>query len=86
MGRGIDKIREYIANKHDHSRSFSDDDDIIENRLIDSLQFVEFIHYIEEISGISVDMEDLDIENFRTVSRIDRAFFSREPQNVELSR
>jgi acyl carrier protein len=76
MSRDIDRIRQYITNKHNGQRLFTDQDDIIQNRLIDSLQFVEFILFIEEVSGIAINMESLDIENFRSIDNIKQAFFA----------
>lgn len=76
MSRDIDKVRQYIADKHNGLRQFGDDDDIIENRLIDSLQFVEFVLYLEELTGTAINMETINIEDFRTISKIESAFFA----------
>ena len=75
MKEKIENIRQYIVQKHNGVCQFSDHDDIIENRLIDSLQFVEFILYIEEMSGTAIDMESLNIDDFRTISSIEQVFF-----------
>lgn len=75
MREKIENIRQYVAQKQGGSCQVGDHDDIIENRLIDSLQFVEFILYIEEQSGTAIDKESLNIEDFRTISSIEKAFF-----------
>ena len=71
MTTQIDKIRDYIQGKNPDF-DLNNSTDIIENRLIDSLQFVEFMLFIEEVSGCKFDMENLDIEHFRSLDAIER--------------
>ena len=69
MTAQIERIKAYIQEKNpDFDLQMSSD--IIENRLIDSLQFVEFVMFIEEVSGCKLDMENLDIEDFRSLDSI----------------
>jgi acyl carrier protein len=44
--------------------------DLIDTGLVDSLTFVEFVAQLEEGFGIRVSLEDLEIDRFRTISRI----------------
>ncbi len=76
MSSNIDMVRQYIASKLKGARKFEDHDDIFENRLIDSLQFVEFTIYIEELTGKKVDLETINLDDFRTISKIERVFFA----------
>jgi acyl carrier protein len=46
--------------------------DLIEEGLLDSLVLVELLVGLEDTFAISVDVVDLDIEDFRTVRRIGR--------------
>ena len=46
------------------------DADLFENGLIDSLAFVELLMKLEQEFGVSVAVDDLEIENFRTIERI----------------
>jgi D-alanine--poly(phosphoribitol) ligase subunit 2 len=50
----------------------SDDTDLIEEGLLDSLVFVELLVGLEDTFGIQIDIVDLDIEDFRTVRQIGR--------------
>lgn len=70
-----EKIRKYIESLQKDPCSFTDADDLIENRLIDSLQFMDFVLYIEELSGKEISMEGLNIEDFRSVDKIAASFF-----------
>jgi D-alanine--poly(phosphoribitol) ligase subunit 2 len=66
-----DRIRqlfEDVVNIEVHS----DDTDLIEEGLLDSLVFVELLVGLEDTFGIHVDIVDLDIEDFRTVRQIGR--------------
>jgi acyl carrier protein len=46
------------------------EDDLIETGLLDSLMLVELVLYIEQTFNVSPSLEDLEIENFATVSRM----------------
>jgi len=46
--------------------------DLIDTGLVDSLAFVEFLAQLEAGFGIHVSLEDLEIDRFRTISRIAR--------------
>ena len=53
-----------------HRQVPSVDTDLIDTGLVDSLTFVEFLAQLEEGFGIQVSLEDLEIDHFRTISRI----------------
>ncbi|MEU8629765.1 acyl carrier protein [Streptomyces sp. NPDC048669] len=50
------------------------DEDLIEARLIDSMDFLEFIDLLEEISGSSIDLQEVTIDDFRTLNRVRERF------------
>ncbi|MCI4041577.1 MULTISPECIES: acetyl xylan esterase [unclassified Streptomyces] len=50
------------------------DEDLIEARLIDSMDFLEFIDLLEEISGDSIDLQEVTIDDFRTLARVKERF------------
>ncbi|MFE3068718.1 acyl carrier protein [Streptomyces sp. NPDC059247] len=52
------------------------DEDLIEARLIDSMDFLEFIDLLEELSGTSIDLQDVTIDDFRTLGRVRERFLS----------
>ncbi|MFG2847122.1 phosphopantetheine-binding protein [Kitasatospora sp. NPDC048296] len=53
------------------------DQDLIDLRILDSMALVEFLFLLEEVTGEPVDPERIDVENLRTLNRIDTAFLSR---------
>jgi len=48
----------------------SDDTDLFATGGLDSLSFVELLVEIEREYGIGVSLEDLELENFRSIGRI----------------
>ena len=48
----------------------SGDVDLLETGLVDSVKIVELVLEIEQRFGVSLPFEELEIEDFRTVSRI----------------
>ncbi|AZK92599.1 MULTISPECIES: hypothetical protein [Streptomyces] len=52
------------------------DEDLIEARLIDSMDFVEFVELLEEISGSSIDLQEVTIDDFRTLGRVEQRFLT----------
>jgi acyl carrier protein len=71
----IQRIHQFIIDKHDGPAVFTDTDDLIENGLIDSLQFVEFVMLIAELSGRDILLDDLKIDEIRTIAAIRATFF-----------
>jgi D-alanine--poly(phosphoribitol) ligase subunit 2 len=65
----------------------SDDADLFEAGLLDSLAFVELLLQLEREFGVTASVEDLELDNFRSIDRI-AAFvsqsFARPPQVVLL--
>jgi len=50
----------------------SPDTDLIESGLLDSMQLVELLLGIEEQFGVRVSIEELDLDDLRTLARIAR--------------
>ncbi len=46
------------------------DTDLFETGILDSLRFVELLAALEETFGIRVSVEDLEIDDFRNLTRI----------------
>ncbi|MEU1055526.1 phosphopantetheine-binding protein [Streptomyces sp. NPDC005876] len=58
-------------------RKLTPDQDYIAEGLIDSLLALELVTRVETLFGIEVEVDDLDLDNFRTASRV-AAFVSRK--------
>jgi acyl carrier protein len=75
----IERLREWLIahNKDLTPDTLTLDYDLIEARAVDSLSSLEFVLYIEELSGQELDMTALkDTDNFRTLRSIHTTFLS----------
>lgn len=74
----MDAVRGFIRDRNPTLGQLSDDMDLIDSRAINSLAFVEFIFLLEELTGAPIDPEDLDLDDFRTLTAIEARFFEQE--------
>lgn len=64
-------IKEFVA-KHLNGLEFTDDQDLIASGLVNSLFAVQIVMFVENTLGVPVVGDDLDIQNFCSVTRIHR--------------
>ena len=81
---GFDFVRDYLESRYETAQraapggpvaALAPDYDLIENRVLDSLAFVEFILLVEEHSGREISIDSVSSEDFRTVDSIRKRFF-----------
>jgi len=65
------KLTELFARKLNLDVS-SVDTDLVETGLLDSLTLVELLAQLEETFGVSISIDDLEFENFRSIASIAR--------------
>ncbi|MFF3889172.1 acyl carrier protein [Streptomyces sp. NPDC001914] len=71
----MDEIITWIRSKNPElDGEISGDTDLIESRLIASISFLEFISLLEDLSGKSIDVGSLSVDDFRTIDRIKENF------------
>ncbi len=63
-------IREWLQENVTGNREVSDDEQLIENGVLTSLQTVELVMFLEDRFGVTVEDEELDEENFSSVRTI----------------
>lgn len=74
-GADMQQIADWIKAKNPTlAREIDPHEDLIEGRLIDSLDFLEFIYLLEELSGRSIDLQEVSVDDFRTLERISERF------------
>lgn len=78
MAEGLQQIKDWILKRHNDREDIAADLDLIENRLIDSLSFVEFVFLLEQLSGRSIEMETLEVDAIRSLNAIEANFFTVE--------
>ncbi|HEY7657136.1 MAG TPA: phosphopantetheine-binding protein [Burkholderiales bacterium] len=60
-------VRGFIASSIDIA-TFDDDDNLFEKGIVNSLFAVQLMTFIEKTFALEVGMDDLDIENFKSVN------------------
>ena len=50
----------------------SSDTDLLESGILDSFQFVELLFQLEQKFGVRIKIDDLDLDDLRTLTRIAR--------------
>ncbi|MFP3942047.1 MAG: phosphopantetheine-binding protein [Thermoanaerobaculia bacterium] len=48
------------------------EEDLFDSGVVDSLSFVELLVHLEEEFGTRIEIEELDLDDFRTISKIAR--------------
>lgn len=71
-----DQIRTFINNSINID-SIGDDENLFETGLINSLFAVQLMTFVERTFGIEIGVDDLDIENFKSISAT-AAFVTRK--------
>jgi len=73
----IERLRAWLVRQNPalDAAAISDDTDIIDSRILGSLQLVEFILFIEQEAGRPILEEDLDPRRLRTLGTIYREFY-----------
>ncbi|MER5544800.1 phosphopantetheine-binding protein [Streptomyces sp. NPDC001118] len=75
LAAGIDEVRSWILGRHPERQTIEAEENLIESRLVDSLSFVELVYVIENATGVEIDFDSIDIQDFQTLSAIEKAFF-----------
>lgn len=80
-----DRLRAWILSQNPaiDADLLTGDVDLIESRIISSLQLVELILFLEEETGRSILVEHLDPETLRTLDRIAHHHLGAAPPPVD---
>jgi acyl carrier protein len=74
MAAAWTEVRSWILERNPDLTDLDPDTDIIETRIINSLQFVELILYVEELRGVMLQSDEVDFDAFRTLKSIEKNF------------
>ena len=68
----LNQTRSFILDKFPLARqqTLADDDALLGSGIVDSLGILELVGFVEEAFGVTVDVEDLQPENFQSIDRI----------------
>lgn len=66
----IQAVKQWLLTKHEDLDDIEMDLDLIENRILSSLEFMNFVFFLEELVERELDMEAGSVEAFRTLHNI----------------
>jgi len=80
----VAQLRDWIANTRGESRDIGLDTNLIGEGLLDSLEMVNFLLFIEELRGTEIPAALIQPENFATLRIIHNTFFAgSEPASTK---
>jgi methoxymalonate biosynthesis acyl carrier protein len=71
------EIREWLKQNVTGGREVADDEPLIENGVLTSLQTVELVMFLEERFGIVIEDEEFDEDNFGSIEAISELVASK---------
>jgi acyl carrier protein len=72
-----DSLRRFFERElPDQAATLRDDDSLLEARLLDSVQIINLVAWLEKHEGITIRDQDIVPDNFRSLNHI-RAFIAR---------
>ena len=74
----MDRVVAHLLARRGDIARLDPDFDLIENRVLDSLGFVEFLVLLEELTGSQLSLDEVTSEDFRTLNAIRARFFPPE--------
>ena len=75
MNKNIITLKHWILSISPWTVDFDDTFDIIENGILDSIQFLELVYQIESLSGRELDMTEISLDDLSTLKKIEAKFF-----------
>ena len=80
-----DKIKNFLA-RFFRNHELHDDDDIFAMGFVNSLLALQLVNFLQKEFSITVEDEDLDFENFRTINNMDELLERKFAAPVETGR
>jgi acyl carrier protein len=74
------QLKQWILDRNPQINDIEPEYDVLENRLVDSLSFMEFVVLIARLSGKEICFDDLNVDDFRTLKGIAEHFFPTDAQ------
>jgi acyl carrier protein len=80
-GAALEFVDAFVRRKHPDAEPIGPDTDLVASRLLDSLDFIEFLLALEERTQREILLEDVAPEDFRTIRAIESRFFAPSTRN-----
>lgn len=67
----LESVKRWLLARKPEYQDLEPDFDLIESRVLDSLSFLEFVFFLEEITGREIHVTPEVVESFRTLRSIE---------------
>jgi acyl carrier protein len=74
MSHSWEDLKTWVIERNPEVTDLDADTDIIESRIVNSLQFVELMLFVEELCGRELTADEVNLEAFRTLRSIEKSF------------
>lgn len=78
-----EQLLTYLRSRAPERGEITVDFDLLDNKVIDSLGFTEFLFVLEEVRDLPLEVEDVRADDFRSVRAISRNFLGHLPEERE---
>jgi methoxymalonate biosynthesis acyl carrier protein len=70
----LEQLREYVTSRFARERPtpIAPDDDLLREGVLDSIAIMEIIGFLETTCGVSVDGDEVTVDNFRSLAAMTR--------------
>jgi acyl carrier protein len=75
VSQGLQSVKKWLLARKPEHQDLELDLDLIESRVLDSLSFLEFVFFLEEITGREIKVTAEVVESFRTLRKIEEKIF-----------
>ena len=72
----MQEILDFLRDKHSDFDPADADRDLIDSRILNSVDFAEFLMLLAEFADVPVDLSDFEVDTIRTVRAIADHYFS----------
>jgi acyl carrier protein len=72
----IAELLEWLQERNKSGKDIKLTTDLIEEKVIDSLTFVEYVMMIEEVTGQTVVVDDSILTKVNTLAKVEQTFFT----------
>lgn len=77
------QVKEFLSKRIGGEVSFSCEDDIFKLGLVNSLFALELVIFLEKTFAITIENEDLDLNNFNTIGNLEKFILCKKADEYE---
>ncbi|MCG9629198.1 hypothetical protein [Vibrio sp. Isolate30] len=82
MEQGFLELCEWLQKRTKLNSPIAHDTDLIKNKIVDSLIFVEFLMVIEQSTGLTIEVDENLHDKVKNLASVKKYFFEDESQYV----